>query len=256
MHLTPFFFDAATIRYHGKRMGIPLPENVWLRVKFAFHRHAVIMSRREYDATKVGWAQNKNMDLRVQLAFVGQAQCLLLTDLTKWYWNFTRYGYLAFQLHIPKYVYSSRLPEPRDYRSFVRRHQTVFRSGSIGWVPENVPARSTAINTFDFSDGITRYYNSCFIKVYKRKKAWVKIDHYERLLRLGLIHPERAEGEVEGRSGGNTDIHSNASFDVIVPSLSMEERAEYQYYNHSVRRRLRSRGDLLRARSYKKLLYP
>lgn len=72
----PFKLAGSAVRSHGKSLGIPLGDRVWIRIQLYLHGHVVHMTSTELDKIKEGWKASPKQPPFIQLALVN-------TDRTK-----------------------------------------------------------------------------------------------------------------------------------------------------------------------------
>lgn len=77
-----FDFTGLDVRFHGKALGIPLKNGIWLRLQFALHGHGLPACREEYNAMVAAWDQEKDSKRHVYIlaAIVGPDMCIILVD--------------------------------------------------------------------------------------------------------------------------------------------------------------------------------
>ncbi|KAK6540970.1 hypothetical protein TWF694_008351 [Orbilia ellipsospora] len=292
-------FNAENIQFHGKQMGIPFPNDIWVRVKFGQHGHCVVLRREEYDNLKNRWdtivakdlkhvesslAKKDNL-IKIPFSLVGDAQVMAFTDHTKWiqffatvipiprtlfgssydqfywvdrknngpcpiqeweasqknkYWNGIGASHandiLFLAMLHPAEKVSSVFNSSGKTKRLVAAIETFFSQARSDIYLKNVPSGSTAIRGFDVSDRITRWYNECFIKVYKKKTCLVAKEYFDLMVQRGLLKNASFESEGEKpqpilakKSIFDNPIASEVAartrnFDIIIPQLSHREK--------------------------------
>lgn len=75
-------FKGSDIQPNGKQLGIPLLDNIWLRVQFALHGHALLTSREQYNAMVQAWDTEKDTKKYIYIfgAIVGVNMYVILVD--------------------------------------------------------------------------------------------------------------------------------------------------------------------------------
>ncbi|KAK6529572.1 hypothetical protein TWF281_006778 [Arthrobotrys megalospora] len=292
---TQIEFSAENIMFHGKQMGIPLVNDIWVRVKFSQHGHCIVLRRSEYDELKSDWDKSEKKAKPSPFAIVGGSQVMMFTDHTKWmqlwagtirkvtlfgsvgykfYWADNRNGPCPIQeakrfrdniiqrrgdlkksdMGIIRHMVSSGNNKywngignshASDILFFAMIHpsakvSTIFWSDGLmkrlldaiefffaqaktSKYLSHVPATTTSIRGFDVSDKITKWYNECFVKVYRKKHCLVTQQYLEKMIDRGLL-----EGYSTNDSSSEDD---NRTFDIIIPPLTDEIKTLYGDFN-------------------------
>ncbi|KAF3914304.1 hypothetical protein ABW21_db0207183 [Orbilia brochopaga] len=209
---TEFNWSADDIRFHGKQLGILLPGSIWLKIKFALHGHCTIITKQHYDIIKEKvierpespiefyWIDDKLGPCPIQeptafeeniLAqkhlFLSIKRCIfkeLTMAARNEFWNGIGTSHandiLFFaRIHPAETVTSVFSGDALD--RLLKAVRFFFQQCQTQVYLKRVPSTSTAVGAFEVSDGPTKWYNTSFIKVYRKQTCLVSEDYYQCL---------------------------------------------------------------------------